>query len=107
MLNELAVRDPWETMWLSSFRTKIGVPDQLMGDEYTSEMRAFDVRIENLERLKLCEVERTDQDLSRLAHELEVRLSSSQPTIRITAFGRAFVAACTPPTDQAAYPERS
>ncbi len=96
MLNELAVRDPWETMWLSSFRTKMGVPEQLMGDEYTSEMRAFDVRIENLERLKLCEVERTDQDLSRLAHELEVRLSSSL-SVPGESEGGARRSACNPP----------
>jgi hypothetical protein len=75
--------------------------------------RAYMVHVDNLERLNLCTISRPDLQLQELTKKLEderraqartwppprrlARLSTDAE-MAISALGRAFVAACTPPT---------
>lgn len=81
-----------------------------------SRVAAFDLHIANLERLGLCVLPQTDPDLNELKAGLERQRVESWPTdggspghnplyvpierepsIRLTEWGQAFLAACTPP----------
>jgi hypothetical protein len=67
--------------------------------------RAFNVHLDNLVRLQLCRVEYPSEDVGEIVRELsgmefEYDFSPSisiQPTVVVTALGRAFVVACSPP----------
>src|SRR5436190_7990399 len=73
----------------------------------------FAVHVDNLERLRLCEVTRPDAALHNFARVVDSERQSqtrrarrhfigpsSGPSISISALGRAFVAACTPPQER-------
>jgi hypothetical protein len=68
----------------------------------------FDVLLDNLERLRLCVVDRPNEDLTTLADDLQgamdanneelvVTLPSSFAYVRLTSLGSALLEACAPP----------
>jgi hypothetical protein len=83
---------------LDRFGEEFGFPTPRMGGPARDPI--FDVYIDNLERLQLAAVDRPDERLDKLEREVGTRNRSTwpRPRIRLTALGKAFVAACTPPT---------
>ena len=60
---------------------------------------SFEFHVDNLERLKLCVVDHPSDDVQRLAEQFGGRITvSTTAEVTITALGKAFVQACTPPT---------
>lgn len=106
-LLELIARDEYASPPVWAFMEALGFDAD---DE--EQAQAYAVHVDNLERLNLCTISRPSGDVRRLAEELErqrrsqetfppvgrrIRPPSTTPTVRVSALGKAFIAACTRP----------
>jgi hypothetical protein len=94
-------------IWSSTMRLEIA-------DSDTAARKAFAVHLDNLERQNLCSVYHPDPGLNALAKQLQqdhqkawnagdyssrrVSPPSTDPSVSISALGRAFIQSCIPPT---------
>jgi hypothetical protein len=79
-------------------------------DGWPRNLHPYDVYVQNLERLRLVEVHYPDnalRELSRQGRRPKQIIGPSWPTVTVTAFGQAFVAACTPPGEVVAQRDMS
>jgi hypothetical protein len=124
ILSELTPPEAQMLEWLAQHRggSALHTFKQQAGYDYTSDkpQPEYDVYVDNLERHKLIEVTRQDprqqafqRDLVRKIQEMEaggpgalpirplgartVRAPNVTDSVHVTALGRAFVVACTPP----------
>jgi hypothetical protein len=88
---------------------------------------ALDVHVGNLVRLNLCELIPATPDVRRLAEDLSsqqraldnrrgaassfprsasIQVRNTDPAVRVSALGRAFLAACTPPAERGQEPRQ-
>jgi len=68
------------------------------GQDWWREWEKYMPYVENLERLNLIEVERRNKRLDEVEKQIGGRRGVNSEKVHLTSLGRAFVAACTPPS---------
>jgi hypothetical protein len=90
---------------LDYFGEQFGFPRQTMGGPPRDPM--FKVYIDNLARLRLCEITQPNAELNKLVKEVRGQNTPTgwpYPRIALTNLGKAFVAACSPLQIRSAWP---